>query len=84
MIESGSEPPEYLLQHDPANLTIAELMDIMRRPDAEQSLMEGRVNSVAAVDALLNRMELGVQEHLEGLTLRELVLEDPPDILTRA
>jgi hypothetical protein len=27
-------------------------------------------------------MELGVQEHLEGLTLRELVLKVPPAILT--
>ena len=81
LIESGSEPPEFLLKHDPANLTVAELLDIMRRPDAEQSMMEERVNSVAAVDALMNRMELGVHEHLQGLTLRDLVHQELPEIL---
>jgi membrane protein len=81
LLEGGSEPPEFLLKHDPANLSIAALMDIMRRPDDEQLLMEGRVKSVAVVDALMNRMELGVHEHLQGLTLRELAQEEPPAIL---
>jgi len=78
LLESGNEPPEFLLRRDPANLTIAELMDIVRLPDEEQLMMEGRVNSVAVVDALMNRIEFGVHEHLAGLTLRELILEEPP------
>jgi membrane protein len=75
LVESGSEPPGFMLLHDPANLTIAGLMELVRRPDEEQAVMEGRVQSVAAVDALMTRMELGVREHLDGMSLRELVLE---------
>ena len=81
LMETRSEPPEYLLQHDPENLTIAELVEIMRRPDEEQELMEDRIRSVPAVDALMNRMELGIREHLEGMTLRELAFEEAPEVL---
>ena len=75
--ESGGDPPEYLLLHDPSNLPIEKLLRILRMPDDEQALIEGRMNSVQAVDALLQRMELGVKEHLAGMTLRDLVLEQP-------
>jgi len=79
VVESGSEPPEYLLLHDPATLPIERLMRILRRPDEEQALMESRLVSVPVVDALLQRMELGVKEHLDGMTLRDLVMEQPPE-----
>lgn len=75
LLESGNEPPVYLLTHDPANLTVAELMEIMRRPDEEQLLMENRLTSVAAVDALMKEVEAGIRGHLDGMTLRELVLQ---------
>jgi membrane protein len=75
LVESGNEPPEYLLVHDPAGLTIAELLTQMRRPDEEQALMEDRVVSVAAVDTMLESLEQGVRQHLNDLTLRELVLQ---------
>ncbi|HEX9802832.1 MAG TPA: hypothetical protein VGB35_06235, partial [Gammaproteobacteria bacterium] len=77
--ESGSEPPEYLLLHDPAALPIERLMRILRLPDDEQALMESRLVSVPEVDALLQRMELGMKEHLDGMTLRDLVMEQPPE-----
>ncbi len=77
--ESGGEPPEYLMLHDPANLTIDKLLRLLRMPDEEQSMMEKHLISVPAVDALLQRVELGVKEHLEGMTLRDLVLEPLED-----
>ncbi len=76
LLESGNEPPEYLLVHDPATLTVADLLSQMRQPDAEQALMENRVSSVKTVDTLLQDMEQGVRHHLQELTLRELVLRD--------
>jgi membrane protein len=76
LMESGNEPPEYLLVHDPAGLTLAELLAHMRRPDEEQALMEDRVASVAAVDTLVASLEQGVRQHLNDLTLRELVLQE--------
>jgi membrane protein len=79
VVESGSEPPEYLLLHDPAALPIERLMRILRLPDDEQALMESRLVSVPEVDALLQRMELGMKEHLDGMTLRDLVMEQPPE-----
>jgi membrane protein len=76
LLESGSEPPEYLLVHDPAGLHIAELLEQMRRPDEEQALMEDRIVSVAAVDELVDSLEQGVRQHLNELSLRELVLQE--------
>ncbi len=78
LIESVNEPPEYLLLHDPENLHIADLLAQMRQPDEEQALMEDRVASVAAVDSLMENMEKGLRQHLNELTLRELVLQDKP------
>ncbi|MCW8828578.1 MAG: YihY/virulence factor BrkB family protein [Gammaproteobacteria bacterium] len=79
LLESGSEPPTYLLAHDPANLTVAELMEIMRQPDDEQVVMENRLISVPQVDALMQEVERGIREHLDGMTLRELALQPLPD-----
>lgn len=76
LLESANEPPEYLLVHDPANLHIAELLELMRRPDEEQAQMESHINSVAAVDSLVTGLEQGVRQHLNNLTLRELVLQN--------
>ncbi len=76
LLESGNEPPEYLLVHDPAGLHVADLLAQMRQPDEEQAQMEDRVASVAAVDSLLEHLEQGVRQHLSDLTLRELVLQD--------
>lgn len=80
LVETGNEPPGFLLAHDPANLVMSDLLELMRRPDEEQELMERRVVSVETVDGLMQRMELGVREHLEGMTLRELVLEPAPPL----
>ncbi|MFO7594126.1 MAG: YihY/virulence factor BrkB family protein [Pseudomonadota bacterium] len=79
LMESRNEPPEFLLQHDPDNLTIAELLEVLRRPDEEQALMEGRIRSVPAVDVLMQRMERGIREYLYGMTLRELALQEQPE-----
>jgi membrane protein len=78
--ESGSELPEYLLLHDPAVLTIERMVRILRMPDEEQAMMESHLSSVPEVDVLLRRMELGVKEHLAGMTLRDLVVEPPQDV----
>jgi membrane protein len=74
LLESGSEPPEYLILHDPGGLTIDRLLHLLRQPNDEQALMESRVHSVPAVDALMQRMDLGMREHLAGMSLRDLVL----------
>ena len=72
--ESSSDPAEYLLLHDPASQTIAELVEVIRRPDEDCRLMEERASSVADVDSLMLRMETAKREHLDGMTLRDLVL----------
>ena len=74
LLESVGDPPEYLLIHDPANLTIERLLQLLRISDEEQELMEQRVSSVTAVDMLMQRVEQGVRERLDGMTLRDLVL----------
>ncbi len=73
LLESASETPEYLLAHDPENLTIAQLLMVLREPDEEQMDGEGRCVSVAAVDTLMQRLHEGVDGVLDGTTLKHLV-----------
>ncbi len=73
LVETASEPPEYLLGHDPATLGMAQLLDTIRTPRGEQALLEGRVASEAPVDEMLGRMDQAVGEALGELTLRDMV-----------
>jgi membrane protein len=82
LIASGNEPTEYLLLHDPGSLSIHAVLNVLRQPDDEQALLENRVHSVDAVDALMQRMELGVKEHLDGMSLRELVIAGEESLRT--
>jgi DNA-binding IscR family transcriptional regulator len=75
LVETGNEPPEFVLVHDPANLTLARLLQKLRRPDDEQSLLEQRVQSDSAVDNLMNGMEAAVAVWLQDMSLRDLVLQ---------
>ena len=73
LLESGSETPEYLLAHDPARITIAQLLGVLREPGAEQLDNEGRCVSVIEVDTLLQKISDGVVVALDGMTLKQLV-----------
>lgn len=73
LIESASETPEYLLLHDPDNLSIADLLRLLREPDAEQQEGEGRCVTVPQVDEVVARIEGGVEAVLQGMTLKQLV-----------
>ncbi len=73
LLESASETPEYLLAHDPENLTIAQLLAVLREPDEEQLDSEGRCVSVAEVDSLMQQLYDGVEGALDGITLKQLV-----------
>jgi len=79
LIESNNEPPEYLLQHDPATLTIAGLLQLVRDPDEEQQMMASQLISVPVVDILHMRAEQGISKYLENMTLREMVLTEETD-----
>ena len=74
LLESASETPEYLLAHDPEQLTITQLLAVLREPDEEQLDSEGRCVSVAAVDEAMGRVDEGVKHALDGMTLKQLAL----------
>lgn len=76
LVETASEPPEYLLGQDPATLGLAQLLGSIRSPGEEQTRLEGRVASELPVDEVLSRMELAVNEALGAVTLRELVTRE--------
>ncbi|MEQ9394520.1 YihY/virulence factor BrkB family protein [Haliea sp.] len=73
LVETASEPPEYLLGQDPATLGLAQLLASIRGPREEQTRLERQVASELPVDEVLSRMELAVNEALGAVTLRELV-----------
>jgi membrane protein len=77
LVETASEPPEYLLAQDPATLGLSQLYAIIRSPREEQTLLEGRVASEPPVDALLGQLDQAVSEVLGEATLRDLVAAEP-------
>lgn len=73
LVESASEPPEYLLGQDPATVSLAQLFTTIRSPREEQALLEGKVASEPPVDALLGRIDRAINEAMGEATLRDLV-----------
>ena len=79
VVETNDEPSTYVLQSDPANMTVAEFLQIVRRPNDEQSMMNDQIQSVGGVDEVMAQLESSVGEKLAGLTLRKLVDDGKPD-----
>ncbi len=73
LVETASEPPEYLLSQDPATLGLAQLLGFIRGPREEQTLLERQVVSELPVDDVLSRMDQAINEALADATLRDLV-----------
>ena len=73
VVETNEEPSTYVLQSDPADMTVAEFLQIVRRPNDEQSMMDDQIQSVGSGDEVMTRLESSVGESLAGLTLRKLV-----------
>ena len=73
LVETASEPPEYVLGQDPATLGLAQLLGTIRGPREEQTLLERQVASEPSVDDVLSRMDQSVTEALGEATLRDLV-----------
>ena len=78
LVETSSEPPEYLVARDPATLTMAQLLRSIRSPNEEQALMECRVTSVEAIDSLLVGIDDAVGAQLGERTLRDCVAAEQP------
>ena len=74
LVETSSEPPEYLVVRDPSTVTVAQLLRSIRSPNEEQALMERRVVSAEPVDALLQGIDDAVSAQLGERTLRDCVL----------
>lgn len=76
LVETSSQPPEYLLAQDPATLTLAQLLGSIRSPFGEQALLEQRVISEPSVDTVLSGTEQAVNDALAETTLRDLVASE--------
>ncbi|MDO8863433.1 YihY/virulence factor BrkB family protein [Haliea sp. E1-2-M8] len=76
LVETASEPPEFLLGQDPATLGLAQLLVTIRSPREEQAQLEGRVESTVPVDTLLSRMDQAINEAMGDATLRDLVTRE--------
>ncbi|MEZ5554981.1 YihY/virulence factor BrkB family protein [Haliea sp.] len=74
LVETSSEPPEYLVARDPSTMTVAQLLRSIRSPNEEQALMERRVVSAEPVDSLLQGIDDAVSAQLGERTLRDCVL----------
>ena len=76
LVETASEPPEYLLGQDPATLGLAQLLGTIRGPREEQTLLERQVASEPSVDDVLIRIDQSINETLGTASLRDLVTQE--------
>jgi len=78
LAESATEPTGFLLLHDPAGQTLAEVMAAIRQPDRNYEQLQDRLYSLEAVDTVMERVDTGITEQLGGITLRALVTDNDP------
>ena len=77
VMEAGSEVSVYLLVHDPASMSLSGILDILRRPDEEQAILEQRLRMVQSVSVLFEQLGCSQGEALREMSLRDLVLNKP-------
>lgn len=73
LVETASEPPEYLPAHSPEVLTLARLLAEVRAAGEEQGAFDATPLSLPQVDALIERLHDGAEAALQGATLKDLV-----------
>ncbi|MFU8837193.1 MAG: YihY/virulence factor BrkB family protein [Thiohalomonadaceae bacterium] len=75
LLETTAEPPLYVLAHDPATMSLHGILDILRRPDEEQAILEQRLCMNEQVSAVFRTLDSSIDAALNGLSLRDLVLQ---------
>ncbi len=72
LVETGTEPPEYLPGHSPESLTVARILSEIRSAGEEQTEFDTSALSLHYVDDVFERMHRGTAEALQGMTLKDL------------
>ncbi|HEY0634685.1 MAG TPA: YihY/virulence factor BrkB family protein [Gammaproteobacteria bacterium] len=73
LVETAAELPEYLPAHSPETVTIARLLAEIREAGEEQSEFDSSALSLPVVDGLFERVQEGMADALNGMTLKDLV-----------
>jgi membrane protein len=76
LLETTAEPPLYVLAHDPSGMRLHEILDILRRPDEEQAILEQRLCMNEQVSELFTTLDNSTDQALNGMSLRDLVLQE--------
>lgn len=75
LLETTAEPPLYVLAHDPSGMRLHEILDILRRPDEEQEILEQRLCMNAPVTEMFTTLDNSMGQALKDMSLRDLVLQ---------
>ncbi len=76
LIAAGESPPVYVPAQAPEKITVTTLLDTVRRGGEEADLSPAQVHREQAVDRIIDSVDQAVEAALQGITLRELCLED--------
>lgn len=80
LLATATDPPGYVPARDIATIRLADLIEDVRSTDETRFLKRERVPSIAAVDAVMARMNQARTEALGETRLSELVVrEEKPD-----
>lgn len=72
------EPPAYMPARDLRTVSVAQLLEAVRRADEERSLNPEVLAVPESVDAAMERVERSIDEALGGLSVEELAAQSQP------
>lgn len=72
LVQSGDDPPAYLLARDPALISVAQVLETVRAAGEERFFSPEALPSPQPVDEVFGRMQQAVESSVGDITLREL------------
>jgi membrane protein len=78
LAESGEKPPRLMLARDPAAITLAEMVDVLRNADSTGTQSQLKPPEDPQANRLIEASERARDEVLKGQTVRDLLDEPRP------
>ena len=84
VVRDDGEPPGYLPGRPPESIMIKQILDAVRATDEQPHADPAELPREPAIDAVLETLDRASEAALEGRTLEDLALPDPPSALPAA
>ena len=76
LVQSGDDPPRWLLARDPSLIPIATVVDTVRIAGEDRFMSPSGLPAPRSVETALGRMQQAIEDSLSQMTLRELAEQE--------